>query len=47
MIGVSKRSAFVIDQQRIVTHLEVLDDAGQVPDFIKIKEALHKLQVGS
>lgn len=31
--GVSKRSAFLIDKKGIVQYAEVLDNAGQVPDF--------------
>jgi peroxiredoxin len=40
MKGVSKRSAFVIDKDGIVRYSEVLENAGEVPDFEKIKEAL-------
>lgn len=44
MKGVSKRSAFVIDKDGIVQYAEVLDNAGEVPDFIKIREVLKGLQ---
>ena len=40
MIGVAKRSAFVLDKDMKLVHSEVLDDAGNIPDFNKIKEAL-------
>lgn len=40
MEGVSKRSAFVIDRGGIIRYAEVLDNAGDVPDFDKINEAL-------
>ncbi|MEL6390474.1 MAG: redoxin domain-containing protein [Bacteroidota bacterium] len=41
--GVSKRSAFVIDADGIVKYAEVLDDAGQQPNFAGILEALKRL----
>lgn len=40
MKGVSKRSAFVIDKDGIVKYAEVLDNAGDVPNFEAIKQAL-------
>ena len=43
MKGVSKRSAFVVDKTGIIRHVEVLEDAGQLPSFDEIKEALSKL----
>jgi glutaredoxin-dependent peroxiredoxin len=43
MKGVSKRSAFVIDKQGMVQYAEVLDNAGEVPDFTKIRELLERL----
>jgi len=43
MKGVSKRSAFVIDKEGTVQYAEVLDNAGEVPDFEKIQEVLGKL----
>jgi peroxiredoxin len=42
--GVSKRSAFVIDKDGIVRHQEVLENAGDYPNFDAIKETLKKLQ---
>ena len=43
--GVSKRSAFIIDKQGIVQYAEVLENAGEVPDFKAIKEHLSRLSV--
>lgn len=43
MRGVSKRSAFVIDGEGIVRYAEVLNNAGEIPDFNKIKETLSSL----
>lgn len=43
MKGVSKRSAFVIDKDGVVQYAEVLENAGEVPDFGKIKETLERL----
>lgn len=43
MKGVSKRSAFVIDKDGIVQYAEVLENAGEQPNFIAIKEILSKL----
>lgn len=43
MKGVSKRSAFVIDKHGIVQYAEVLDNAGEVPDFTKIRELLARM----
>ena len=40
MIGVAKRSAFVLDGDMRLVHSEILEDAGNLPDFDKIKEAL-------
>lgn len=39
MKGVSKRSAFVIDKDGIVRYAEVLEKAGEEPNF----EAIHKI----
>jgi peroxiredoxin len=38
--GVSKRAAFVINPEGIVIHTEVLENAGELPDFEKINAAL-------
>ncbi|HEX2628243.1 MAG TPA: redoxin domain-containing protein [Chitinophagaceae bacterium] len=43
MKGVSKRSAFVIDKQGIVKYAEVLENAGEVPDFNAIQQVLSAL----
>jgi glutaredoxin-dependent peroxiredoxin len=43
MNGVSKRAAFIVDKEGIVRYAEILDDAGQLPDFEKIKEVLKSL----
>lgn len=40
MKGVSKRSAFVIDKDGIVRHAEVLENAGQLPDFEAVQKTL-------
>jgi peroxiredoxin len=43
MKGVSKRAAYVIDKEGVIQYLEVLESAGDLPDFNKIKEALNNL----
>lgn len=43
MQGVSKRSAFVIDKNGIVQLAEVLENAGEQPNFAAIKACLEKL----
>lgn len=40
MKGVSKRSAFVIDREGKVQYVEVLENAGDVPDFNAIRAML-------
>ena len=40
MKGVSKRAAFVINQDRVVEYAEVLEDSGNLPDFKEIQKAL-------
>jgi glutaredoxin-dependent peroxiredoxin len=44
MQGVSKRSAFIIDKDGILRYAEVLENAGEQPNFEKIKSALEELQ---
>lgn len=44
MQGVSKRSAFVIDKEGILRFAEVLESAGDLPDFNAIQECLKGLQ---
>lgn len=43
MKGVSKRSAFVIDKEGIVRYAEVLESAGDLPNFEAVKETLSNL----
>ncbi|MBO0934226.1 redoxin domain-containing protein [Fibrella aquatilis] len=43
MKGVSKRAAFVIDQTGTIQYAEVLENAGNVPDFEGVKAALKGL----
>lgn len=43
MKGVSKRSAFVIDKTGKIQYAEVLEDAGELPNFEKVKETLTSL----
>ncbi|MEM6321710.1 MAG: redoxin domain-containing protein [Bacteroidota bacterium] len=43
MKGVSKRSAFVIDKEGTVQYAEVLESAGDLPNFEAVKAALAKL----
>lgn len=43
MKGVSKRSAFVIDKEGQVRYAEVLDNAGDLPNFEAVKETLGAL----
>lgn len=38
--GVSKRSAFVIDKEGVVRYAEVLENAGEIPNFEAIKNTL-------
>lgn len=40
MKGVSKRSAFVIDREGKVQYAEVLENAGDVPDFNAVRASL-------
>lgn len=41
--GVSKRAAFVVDKSGTIRYAEVLKNAGELPDFQKIKEILQGL----
>eukprot|EP01037_Dinobryon_pediforme_P016852 gene16852-17037_t len=38
MKGVSKRAAFVIDEEQNILYAEVLEEAGDLPDFAAIAE---------
>lgn len=44
MKGVTKRSAFVIDKHGIIQYAEILEDAGNVPDFSAIKNCLERIK---
>jgi peroxiredoxin len=43
MKGVSKRSAFIIDKQGIIQYAQVLESAGDIPDFEAINKTLERL----
>lgn len=43
MKGVSKRAAFVIDKAGVVQYAEVLENAGELPNFQVIQNTLKKL----
>lgn len=43
MKGVSKRSAFVINKQGIICYAEVLENAGEQPNFKNISQTLETL----
>lgn len=43
MKGVSKRSAFIIDENNIVQYAEVLDNASDVPNFEAINKLLERM----
>jgi glutaredoxin-dependent peroxiredoxin len=43
MKGVSKRSAFVVDKNGVIQYAEVLEKAGDLPDFEKIQACLKSL----
>ncbi len=43
MRGVSKRAAFVVDKNGTIQYAEVLENAGHLPNFVKVKEALSAL----
>lgn len=42
--GVAKRSAFVIDKNGIIQYAEVLENAGEEPNYVAIKETLEKIK---
>lgn len=44
MKGVSKRSAFVLDKEGILRYAEVLENAGELPNFERIRDILEKLK---
>ena len=41
--GVSKRAAFVIDKNGVIKYAEVLENAGNLPNFEAVRKALAKL----
>lgn len=41
--GVAKRSAFVVDKNGQIRYAEVLENAGELPDFEAIKECLRQI----
>ena len=43
MKGVSKRSAFIIDKQGVIQYAEVLENAGEIPNFEAINKTLERL----
>lgn len=47
MKGVAKRSVFVIDADGVIQHTEVLESAGDLPNFNTVKETLAKLKVNT
>lgn len=43
MEGVSKRATFVIDKNGVLQYTEILENAGELPNFEKINATLEKL----
>src|SRR5512141_2962092 len=43
MRGVSKRSAFLIDKEGVIRYMEILENAGLVPDFGKVEAMIQKI----
>lgn len=43
MMGVSKRAAFVIDKEGKIAYAEVLENAGEIPNFEAINQTLASL----
>jgi peroxiredoxin len=43
MLGVSKRAAFVVDKNGNIAYAEVLENAGEQPNFVSIHEILNSL----
>lgn len=41
LLGVSKRAAFVLDENHKIVYAEVLESAGDLPDFNAIREAVN------
>lgn len=42
--GVSKRSAFVIDKNGVIQYAEVLENAGEEPNYSAVKSTLEKIK---
>lgn len=47
MRGVSKRSAFVVDAAGIIRHAEVLENAGEIPDFQAVRHTLESISASA
>ena len=45
MRGVGKRAVFVLDGEGMIRHIEVLENAGNMPDLDAAKQSLRSLQV--
>jgi peroxiredoxin len=45
MKGVSKRAAFIVDKDGILVFAEVLENAGEMPDFAAINEKIGSLGI--
>lgn len=45
MKGVAKRAAFVIDGKGTIQYAEILENAGDLPDFDQVKAALGNLNI--
>lgn len=43
MEGVSKRAAFVLDKDGVIQYAEVLENAGEIPNFQAIQDTLERL----
>lgn len=43
MRGVSKRAAFIVDKEGILAYAEVLENAGEIPNFTAINEKIARL----
>jgi len=43
MQGVSKRAAFVVDEEGVIRYAEVLESAGDQPDYSAIRTTLGDL----
>ena len=44
MKGVSKRAAYIIDKEGIIQYAEVLESAGDLPNFVAIQEKLNEIK---